>query len=102
VFIGEANTKHPYYRVITSHNEHHIRFCREFLQMLDASEPHEDVMKLYDAYSVLDGLSERTSAETVASNLAVLGQYNLKLNGYLKALYESIKGKLQNYLQEKV
>ncbi len=99
-FIGEANTTHPYYKVITSHNEQHIRFCREFLQMLDLSEPHEDVMKLYEAYIVLDAISERTAAGTIASSLSVLSRYDLKSNNYLKTLYETIKGGLQGYLQE--
>lgn len=99
-FIGEANTTHPYYKVITSHNEQHIRFCREFLQMLDLSEPHEDVMKLYEAYTVLDAISERTAAGTIASSLSVLSRYDLKSNNYLKTLYETIKGGLQGYLQE--
>lgn len=99
-FIGEVNTTHPYYKAITSHDEKHIRFCREFLQMLALSEPHEDVMRLYDAYTVLDTISERTTAETIASSLSVLSKYDLKSNNYLNVLYETIKGKLQEYLQE--
>lgn len=99
-FIGEVNTAHPYYKAITSHDVKHIRFCREFLQMLVLSEPHEDVIKLYEAYTVLDAISERTTAGTLASSLSVLSKYNLKSNSYLKALYGTIKERLQNYLQE--
>ena len=99
-FVGEVNATHPYYKAITSYDEKHIRFCREFLQMLALSEPHEDVTKLYEAYTVLDTISERTTAGTIASSLSVLSKYDLTSNSYLKALYETIKGKLQEYLQE--
>ena len=99
-FIGEVNTAHPYYKAITSHDVKHIRFCREFLQMLVLSEPHEDVIKLYEAYTVLDAISERTTAGTIAASLSIISKYDLKFNSCLKSLYETIKGRLQNYLQE--
>lgn len=99
-FIGEASTSHPYYKAVTAYNEQHIRFCREFLQMLDIAEPNEDVLKLYDAYTVLDAISASTTVGVISSNLSVLSKYNLKQNGYLKALYETIKGRLQDYLQK--
>ena len=99
-FIGEVDTAHPYYKAITSHDVKHIRFCREFLQMLVLSEPHEDVIKLYEAYTVLDAISERTTAGTIAASLSIISKYDLKFNSCLKSLYEAIKGRLQNYLQE--
>lgn len=99
-FIGEVNTAHPYYKAITSHDVKHIRFCREFLQMLVLSEPHEDVIKLYEAYTALDAISERTTAGTIAASLSIISKYDLKFNSCLKSLYETIKGRLQNYLQE--
>lgn len=99
-FVGEVNTAHPYYKAITTHDEKHIRFCREFLQMLALSEPHEDVLKLYETYTVLDVISEKTTAGTIASCLSVLNKYELKSNSYLKTLYDAVKGRLQDYLQE--
>lgn len=99
-FLGEVNAAHPYYKAITSYDEKHIRFCREFLQMLSISEPHEDVIKLHEAYNVLDVISEHTTAEKIASSLSVLNRYELKSNSYLNALYGTIKEKLQDYLLE--
>lgn len=99
-FIGETSTSHPYYKAITAYNEQHIRFCREFLQMLDIAEPNGDVLKLYDAYTVLDAISASNTAGMIATSLSVLSKFNLKQNGYLKALYETIKSRLQDYLQE--
>ena len=66
-FIGETSTSHPYYKAITAYNEQHIRFCREFLQMLDIAEPNGDVLKLYDAYTVLDAISASNTAGMIAT-----------------------------------
>lgn len=97
--LGETDTTHPYYKLITSYSDRHVRFCRDYLQMLDISEPREDVLKLSEAFLILDGISERSTVEEIASALAILNRYELKLNGYLKALYESIKSRLKLYLQ---
>lgn len=99
-FMGEVDTTHSYYKAITLFNEHHARFCRRFLQMTDLKAPHEDVMKLYEAYAVLDTMSESTPASMIASALSILGRFNLKNCNYLKSLYEKLKTKLHNFLCE--
>lgn len=99
-FVGETDTSHPYYKAVTAYNEQHICFCREFLQMLDIAEPNGYVLELYDAYTVLDTISAYTTTGMVASSLSVLSRFNLRQTRYLRALYETIKSRLQDYLQE--
>lgn len=99
-FVGEVNIAHPYYKLITSYSEQHIRFCRDFLQMIDLSNPCEDVVELYGSYVILGDITEDTPANKIASGLSILGKYNLKKSAYLKSLYETIKRALQRYLQE--
>lgn len=94
-----ANTTSAYFTLVTSYDERHSRFCREFLQMLNISQPTAEALKLYDAYTVLDG-SGNSTAKEIAGSLAVLKAHRMLPCTYLNRLYRSIKEALPRYLKE--
>lgn len=95
-----ADTSSGYYSLATSYDERHIVFCREFLQMLDIRQPTKNVMKLYDAYIVLDGGFSSHPARKVAVALAAMEAYQMLPCSYLSRLYNGIKEALPYYLKE--
>lgn len=99
-FDYAADTSSGYYTLVTSHDERHAGFCREFLQMLDIKQPTADVLKLYDAYVALEGVFSGSTVRRIASGLAVLENYKMLPCAYLSGLYSAIKGDLSRYLKE--
>ena len=96
-----ANTSSAYFTLVTSYDERHSRFCREFLQMLDICQPTDEILKLYDVYTALDNTaSVGTTAREVADGLAILETHNMLPCAYLNHLYGSIKEALPRYLKE--
>lgn len=95
-----ADTSSAYYSLVTSYNERHIVFCREFLQMLDIGQPTKNVLKLYDAYIVLDGGFSSCPVRKVAAALTVLEAQQMLPCIYLSRLYNGIKEALPHYLKE--
>lgn len=95
-----ADTSSAYYLLVTSYDERHVVFCREFLQMLDIRQPTRDVLKLYDAYIVLDGNFSSHPAWKVAAALATLEAQQMLPCTYLSSLYNGIKEALPHYLKE--
>ncbi|MFN2891875.1 hypothetical protein ACKUER_25040, partial [Escherichia coli] len=72
----------------------------EFLQMLDIRQPTRDVLKLYDAYIVLDGNFSSHPAWKVAAALATLEAQQMLPCTYFSSLYNGIKEALPHYLKE--
>lgn len=95
-----ADTSSAYYSLATSYDEQHLRFCREFLQMLDIGQPTSDILKLYDAYTVLDNSFANSPARKIATSLAVLETQRMLPCGYLNRIYGVIKEALPRYLKE--
>lgn len=95
-----ADTSSAYYSLATSYDERHIRFCREFLQMLDIGQPIADILKLHDAYTVLDSGVGNCPARRIAASLAVLETYRTLPCTYLNRLYGVVKEALPRYLKE--
>lgn len=95
-----ADTSSTYYSLVTSYDERHIVFCREFLQMLDIGQPTKNVLKLYDAYIVLNSDFSSHSALKVADTLAMLDAQQMLPCTYLSRLYNGIKKAFPHYLKE--
>lgn len=95
-----ADTSSSYYSLATSYSGQHIRFCREFLQMLDIKQPTVDILKLYDAYTVLDSGFANSSVREIAASLAVLETQKMFSCAYLNQLYGMVKEALPCYLKE--
>lgn len=95
-----ADTSSAYYSLATSYNEQHIRFCREFLQMLDIRQPTVDTLKLHDVYTVLDSDFANSPARKIAVSLAVLETQKMLPCAYLNRLYGVVKETLPRYLKE--
>lgn len=95
-----ADTSSAYYSLATSYNERHIGFCRDFLQMLDIRQPTVDILKLHDAYTVLDSSFSNSPARKIAVSLAVLEAQRMLPCAYLNRLYGVVKEALPRYLKE--
>lgn len=95
-----ADTSSAYYSLATSYDERHIRFCREFLQMLDIRQPTVDILKLHDVYTVLDSGFANSPARKIAASLAVLETQRMLPCAYLNRLYGVVKEALPRYLKE--
>lgn len=95
-----ADTSSAYYLLTTSYDERHIRFCREFLQMLDIRQPTADILKLYDAFTVLDNSFANSPVWKIASSLAVLETQRMLPCAYLNWLYAVVKDALPGCLKE--
>lgn len=95
-----ADTSSTYYSLVTSYDERHIVFCREFLQMLDIGQPTKNVLKLYDAYIVLNSDFSSHSALKVADTLTMLDAQQMFPCTYLSRLYNGIKKAFPHYLKE--
>jgi hypothetical protein len=94
----EADTSHPYYRLITAFDHKHQTFCREFLQMLDIAAPGSDICRLFDCFTALEDAASLPNAETLEKILSVLGRYGVFNSPMLKDLYNRIKTELKRFL----
>ena len=96
----DADISNNYYQFITSFNEAHQSFCREFLQTINLSEPSPDIYRLLEIYHALcDNPSLPASKET-ADMLLFLGKYELLPSSRLKQIYAAITADLPRFLLE--
>jgi hypothetical protein len=96
----EADISNRYFKFITSFNDAHNAFCREFLQMIDIKKPCSDIFRLYDVYEVLENNTNLVNAQNVANALSVLDKYKVLVPSRLKNLYKRINDGLSHFLQE--
>ena len=95
-----VDTANPYYRCITTYNETHHYFCREFMQMVDITAPSEDVLKLYEAYAGLSKYFFEKHLADLLPVIAALKQYRLLKTPTLERLYKEIKQEVPRFLNE--
>jgi DNA-directed RNA polymerase subunit F len=98
----DADTSDRYYRLITMFDDAHIRFCREFLQMLGITEPSADIYRLLDIYELLENTTSLPNAKKAAESLSFLGKYAVYDCPRLKILYNRVKKELPRFLQENI
>lgn len=96
----ECNTSPAYYSLITAFDERHSTFCREFLQMLDICQPTPEIIKYYESYTKLVGISSSSTAQEIAAGLSVLENQYMLPSPYLSKLYDAIKKALPRFLKE--
>ncbi len=95
-----VDTSESYYNVITSFDEKHDYFCREFLQMIDISEPTADIFSLYNAYKSLERYERDASIDSLISGLGILNKYKLFKSKYLTSLCSFIMNNISEHLKE--
>jgi len=102
-FPFEADTTHPYFNLITSFNETHQTFCRDFLQNFTVEKPSQEVFALYEAFAVLVNPSSQP-ARTVLNALQVLNKYLLLQTGstteYFNVLCKNIEDVVPKWIGE--
>jgi hypothetical protein len=97
----EAKISHPYYDFITSFDDSHATFCREFVQMMDIKKPYANILSLFDVYATLEKADVLPNAEKVANALSVLNKYKILFPSRLKTIYIRVFKELQRFLQER-
>jgi hypothetical protein len=99
----EADTSNPYFSMITRFDDQHIKFCCEFLQMINVTTPNSDIFKLFSLFNnyreVMDAKSFPNS-ETAEKILSLLSKYGVFDCSSLRYLYEQIKNDIPRFLQE--
>jgi len=95
----EADTSNRYYRFITSFNDSHQSFCREFLQMINITAPSADIYRLRDVYMFFESNSIPT-AKDMGKVVAILEKYTLLQSSKLQNIYAKVTADLPRFLQE--
>jgi len=106
IMHDNVDISHGYYELITSFDDSHAVFCREFLQMLNINNPCEDIYRLYEVYTVLVKPDGFPLAKSVAEKLSIMRDIkdNLvrsNLHVFKKFLYSPIRkeAELRRFLQ---
>jgi len=95
----EADTSCRYFPFITSFNDAHQSFCREFLQMINIIVPNTDIYGLLDIFLIFEN-DFLPNASTMAEILTILSKYTLFNSSKLKNIYAHITAELPRFLQE--
>jgi len=98
--LQKVDTNDLYYELITSFNEEHREFCREFLQKLKKAEiiPSKDIFNLYETYKKIRKISE-LNVNALLSVLDTLEKYEPE-NSIFSVIYEDIRSQLSCYIYE--
>jgi hypothetical protein len=97
--LFEADISNAYFQFITGFNEVHQSFCREFLQMINITEPSADVYRLLDIFKALEN-TLLPNAEDMGKIVSLLGKYTLFDSTKLQNIYARITAELPQYLRE--
>ena len=95
-----VDASNPYYRYVTAYNDGHMYLCREFMQMVDATSPSEDALKLYSAYSSLVKFSTSKKLKDLIPAITILDKFKLIRTTNLEKLYKEIKQEIPTFLRE--
>jgi len=95
----EADTSNRYFCFITSFNDAHQSFCREFLQMINITAPSAEIFRLFDIYMILEN-PLLPNAKEMTKIVADLGKYSLFNSSKLQNLYNRITAELPRFLQD--
>lgn len=99
-FSEQVDTSNSYYEIITTYDETHIYFCREFLQMVNLTEPSESVLDLFKAYKLLHSYEASGDIQKCAMGIEILGNFSLIPSSCLKQLYNRLKSGYQEMLSK--
>lgn len=87
-----------FFNIISSFDEMHERFSREFLQSFDIHFPSTDFNALAKAYEILCGGSFGSSGE-YANALSVLSKYKIYRTDIISEIYEKINSRLDQFIK---
>lgn len=93
-----VETSELYYDLITSFDEMHERFVREFLQSFDISVPGLEIFGLAKAYETLCGSSFGTPDE-YAKALGILNRYKFSKSDIICEIYEKVRERLEHFVK---
>ena len=95
----EADITNPFFKVVTSFNDSHRSFCREFLQTIDITVPNSNVFWLYDIYEATENI-EKTSAVKLGNVLTQLGRYKVFPSKAIFDIYSRVLKELPRLIKE--
>ena len=98
-FSEQQDCSDDYYQVITKYDETHIYFCREFLQMIDLTEPSKSILELFNAFKMIQEYDMTRSIRDYAVGIEILSKYSLIPSPCLSQLYHRIKSQYQEMLK---
>ena len=93
-----VETSNQYYDLISSFDEMHERFVREFLQSFDISSFRLDILELAEAYEILCGKSFGTPYE-YAKALNILNQYKFSKSDIICEIYKKVGERLEHFVK---
>jgi hypothetical protein len=98
--IGFSSTdvSKGYFSLVTSFSDEHKRFCREFLQSLNVSEPSDKIYNSCDIFNALNDLSG-ANVKNIASALNGLKSLNMSGTQYFNDVYTKVCNNVPVYLQ---
>lgn len=87
-----------YFQIISSFDDMHRRFSREFLQSFDIVSPTEEIKELAESYDALCGSSFGTPSE-YAKALSTMSKFNFIATPILKEIYDKINERLNQFIE---
>lgn len=96
--LFECPTNGRYFQIISSFDDIHRRFSREFLQSFDIMCPTEEVKKLAEAYDVLCGSAFGTPSE-YAKALIMISKFNFIMTPIMKEIYDKVNERLNQFIK---
>lgn len=96
--LFDCPIKGTYYQIITSYDDMHIRFSKEFLQSFDISDVSPDIKQLADSYEALCGSSFGSPTEYSAA-LGNMSKYSFKFTPIMKEIYDKVNARLDQFVK---
>ena len=96
--LFEYATSELYFTIISSFDDMHKRFSREFLQSFDLTSPSENIKKLAESYDVLCGSSFGTPSE-YSKALGTMSNYNFSVTSVMKEIYDNVNERLDQFIK---
>lgn len=97
----DADVSSTYYQIITSYNEAHWKFSKEFLQSIELFEPHASAIPIAKAFYILCCGNDRKPKD-YAMALACLSKYKISRTPIMEAVYRKVNGLLDEFVKDNI
>ncbi|MCL1987663.1 MAG: hypothetical protein FWG64_06805 [Firmicutes bacterium] len=94
----DVDISHKYFSLISTFDENHEKFCREFLQMVDLKKPTADLLRLHEVFEIWQSKTFDTAKMLKIAN--VLDKYTLFTSNGLSNLYNRTITQLSEFFQQ--
>lgn len=89
----EIDAVKPVYSLMTAYNNRHRMFTQGFLQTFDFTEPGEEIVRLFVAFTALERYETNASEEDLSRALSFMLRHRMKKTPYLSELYQRVKSR---------